>query len=67
VRRSFHPQSPHFPFLLSALEQEEQISAKDLKDLESAIETLADEKNFDIDREELNHLKEDVEEYQEVC
>ncbi|XP_064631458.1 mitochondrial proton/calcium exchanger protein-like [Lineus longissimus] len=49
-----------------ALEEEvEQISGKDLKDLESAIETLAEEKNFDIDREELNNLKEDVEDYHE--
>ena len=48
-------------------EREDEVSSKDLEELEDAIESLAEEKNFDIEQNEIEELKEDMAEYKEVC
>ena len=48
------------------VKEEEKITTQDLSEIEEAIEEIAKEKQFDIDKEELDDLKEDVEEYKEV-
>ncbi|KAJ8317442.1 hypothetical protein KUTeg_005346 [Tegillarca granosa] len=46
-------------------EEEEHITSKDLEEIESALEEIAEEKNLDIDKEELEDLKEDISDYKE--
>lgn len=45
--------------------EEEKITAKDLEDIESALEEIAEHKQLNIEREELQDLKEEVNEYKE--
>jgi len=45
---------------------EEELSAEDLKEIESVIENIAIERKFNIKEAELQDLKEDVDEYKEV-
>lgn len=45
-------------------EEEESITAKELEDIETALEEIAQQK-FDIEKEELQDLKEEVDEYKE--
>ncbi|KAL3864049.1 hypothetical protein ACJMK2_005760 [Sinanodonta woodiana] len=44
---------------------EEEITSKDLEEIESALEEIAEQKSLNIEMEELSELKEEVNEYQE--
>jgi hypothetical protein len=51
---------------IRCVSDEEELSAEDLKEIESVIENIAIERKFNIKEAELQDLKEDVDEYKEV-
>lgn len=46
--------------------EDQELSHQDLEELEDLIEVIAEEKMIKLDKESLEALKEDVDEYQEV-
>ena len=46
---------------------DEEITAKELEDIEVVLEEIADQKKLNIEKNELQDLKEEVAEYHEVC
>ena len=47
-------------------EDAEEFTSKELEEIESALEEIAENKQLDIDKDELQDLKEEVNEYKEV-
>lgn len=51
---------------LKDAEKEEHITVKDLEEIETALEEIAEHKQLNIEKEELKDLKEEISEYKEV-
>ena len=47
--------------------KDQELSHQDLEELEDVLEVIAEEKKIELEKESLDALKEDVDEYQEVC
>ena len=53
-------------FCIVVTEKINEVTNEDLKEIEEVLDQLAEEKQFAIEKQELEELKEEVSEYQEV-